>query len=782
MTNTPPIKAPALRSVRGLVLAVNEHGERTDPTTIRQWLRLSTEKFKARKVDLYLPEADERALLPLLEEAAHLGLRLSLRCTPVTPPAILPTLAEAGLLDLALDVSELDAHVLRGWMDQATFVGLPLRLFITAEAISASPDDSLMDLLSEAASVQVSLVDSLTDVSTTAALPPDTIEHIISLIRGLRDRGTEIHCLQIPYCQLPEDLWPTVTQHAQWLTHHQYYRPAALEFVRKLKRLTPARMRQAVEIALGEGASFHNRIDDAVLPWVLEHPWYFYWIWFLHKLTRRLPLRRKQPSPFPEDLTELEALVEAHRTEQRKNLGPICAQCRFHPICDHHTELLKQRLPGRAIVAHPGEPLYDPHAFLDPAVTWYDPIDTQRVQQWSQRAHRVEEAQQRIQRERPTREIPAESYEIQDHKTHRMPASVRWFSFSTAELQSTVLARLSPPFTISVTVGGGMAALMGFAFGRHARLMCPMTAFSHKLTLHVDRDGYYVLLRDGEPVMPTAFEDADLVPEYLGTVVEPRIALTNIDGQIVTQTVLLWEEKPATTPPPPCRHSVVIVCTKYARRLQAALLALAHQEGLEGKGLEVLVGYVPGIDATDDVLDSLAAQCPELTIIRMPFTPQHDRAKGFIINECIDLARGAWITLLDADIMLPPDYFARLDREPEDTRFVVPDGRHMLSPETTARVLLGLSHPWADYDALLESDGEYRHHESEGVPPGFCQSVRRAVLEKIRYQELDHFEGSDWWFSAQVIECFGKETRLEGLRVLHLDHGGSQWYGTDRHY
>ena len=264
-------------------------------------------------------------------------------------------------------------------------------------------------------------------------------------------------------------------------------------------------------------------------------------------------------------------------------------------------------------------------------------------------------------------------------------------------------------------------------------------------------------------------------------IAEPRIALVNIDGQIVTQTVLLWEgaEAPPTSP---CKHSVIIVCNRYARRLQAALLALAHQESLTPDALEVIVGYTPGIDATDDVLDSMVAQFPSLRIVRLPVPPERAQAKGFIINECIDLARGTWITLLDADIMLPPDYFQRLDGQPDEAVFVAPEGRYMLSPEATGQVLLGLVRPWEDYAEALKLDGVGREQESDGVPPGFCQSVRRKVVEAIRYQELDHFEGSDWWFSAQVIERFGKETRLSDLRVLHLDHGGSQWYGARKQF
>ena len=630
-------------------------------------------------------------------------------------------------------------------------------------------------LLARVVSVRVSL-------GKTLRPGRSTLGRIAALLETLQEVGTEGHCLDVPFCQLPESCWSMVANGAQQLAHHQHYRPMAEAFARQMAVLSPSRVHQAVELSLGQGATFHHRIDNAVLPWILKQPWYFFWLWFLHKLTRRLPLRRPVATALPEEQDALEALLQAHREQARANLGPICATCRLHPICDHMTETFKQAFPGRTPRAIPGEPCYDARAFYDPERTWHDAVDTARLHLDERRDALVAAARHRLAAETPTREIPAESYEIEDHVTHRMPASVRWFSFSTAELRSTVLARLSPPFTLSVTVGGGIADHMGFVLGRHTRLLCPMTAFTHKLVLHVDDEGYYVLLRDGAPVLPLAVQEGEAVPERLGSVVEPRLALANIDGQIVTQTVLLWEGQEASEDCPPCTHSVVVVCTRYARRLQAALLALAHQQGLEDGALEVIVGYVPGIDATDDVLDSLERRCPTLRLVRMPFGAAHSRAKGFIINECLDVALGAWITLLDADIMLPPDYFKRLDSQPESATFVVPDGRHLLSPEMTAAILLGLERPWESYEALLESPGEYRHHESDGVPPGFCQSVRRTVFEAIRYQELDHFEGSDWWFSAQVIEQFGKETRLTGLRVLHLDHGGSQWYGTDKQF
>jgi hypothetical protein len=779
--NPPESPPPALRSVRGLVLATNVAGELVERTALRKWFRLSLEKFKAQKVDLCVPQATADAVLPLLEEATHLGLRLSLRTTPDTPPDILSSLAEAGLLDVALEPDALTVEALTPWVRAVESASLPLRLFIDGTRIPKPLDDDLVALIARANSVRIGLHDGIDPKKCPSALPNDTTDRIVGLTSALQARGTEVHCLDIPFCQVPESLWPSIHQGAQQIAHHQHYRPAALEFAHQVRNLPPARIHGAVEISLGEGTSFHNRIDDAVLPWILERPWYFFWIWFLHKLTRRLRLRKPKPVAFPEEISELEAALLGHREEGQRLLGPTCARCAFHPICDHHTETFKQAFPGRPVKNISRPALFDPLAFFDPATAWYDAVDEERSRIGSHGEARLETARHRLATEAPTREIPAEDYAIQDHKTHRMPASVRWFSFSTAELQSTVLARLSPPFTLSVTVGGGIAQLMGFALGRHTRLMCPMTSHDHKLTLHVDANGHYVLLRDEEHVIPVAFGNGDQAPERIGTVAEPRIALANIDGQIVTQTVLLWEDEKTEASRTPT-HSVILVCTKYARRLQASLMALAHQTGIPFDALEVVVGYVPGIDATDDVLDSLSETFPNLHIIRMPFATGHSRSKGFIINECLEVASGSWITFLDADILLPPDYFSRLESQSADTVFVAPEGRQMLSTGETAAVLLGISQPWKNYDLALEAAGEYRHMESEGVPPGFCQSVRRIVLNDVRYEELKHFEGSDWWFGAKVIEKFGEEERLDGLRVLHLDHGGSQWYGTGKQF
>lgn len=782
MPDTAPLSdTPALPSVRGLISGVSHAGALLEQTTLLQWLRLSADKFHLQKVDVYLPETSVEAVQPLLEAAAHLDLRLSVRTTGATSPEVLPGLAGANLLDVALEPAPLTTTALERWNDAARRAGIPLRLVLDGGALPESMPDGLVDAMAQASAVTLSIRHDLAQIPARRPLEPEVINRIASLTARLLERGVDVRCHDIPFCQFPKDVWPAVMQTPQRLADHQHYAPAALDFARKVYPLHPDRAHQAIEITLGKGTSFHSLIDDAVLPWILQRPRFFFWTWFLHKLTRRMPWRRARPASIWHGLPAMEAQLERHQHAQRANLGPECARCRLHPICDHHTETFKAAFPGRAVAAQAGPPIYGPGVFLKTRKRWYDAVDAERLARHAVHAELAREARGRLAREKPTREIPAESYDIQDHETHHMPASVRWFSFSTAMLQSTVLARVSPPFTLSVTLGGGIAELAGFALGRHTRLLCPMTAHNHRLTLHVDPAGRYVLLRDGEHVVPMALHGEDTLPERIGSEVEPRIALANIDGQIVTQTVLLWENGPQHKEAPPT-HSVVIVCTRYARRLQAALLALAHQTGMPANNLEVIVGYVPGIDATDDVLDSLAVAFPAFRLVRAPFPGGFTQSKGFIINECIELARGTWITLLDADIMLPPDYFARLDDLPEQSMFVAPEGRHMLSPDATASLLLGQIRPWEDFDGALELAGERRDRESEGVPPGFCQSVRRAILDEVRYGELDHFEGSDWWFSAQVVERFGKETRLEGLRVLHLDHEGSQWYGTRKQF
>jgi glycosyltransferase involved in cell wall biosynthesis len=210
------------------------------------------------------------------------------------------------------------------------------------------------------------------------------------------------------------------------------------------------------------------------------------------------------------------------------------------------------------------------------------------------------------------------------------------------------------------------------------------------------------------------------------------------------------------------------------------LQCLAHQRDVDLDKLEVVISYVPGIDATDDVIESMRLWHPRLRIVRAPFAEGNTKSKGLLINESVRVASGEWIVLLDSDTLVAPDMFAKMESAVDTAFFLCPDGRKMLTPKDTAKILLGEVKPWEQWEELLQSEGEFRPREADGVPIGFFQAVRKTCLDKVPYIEMDHFEGADWFFGYSMRKVFGEETRLTGTPVLHLDHGGSQWYGTHK--
>jgi len=505
-------------------------------------------------------------------------------------------------------------------------------------------------------------------------------------------------------------------------------------------------------------------------------------MWARHKLTRHLRFLAPKPRPLPETESAYDAALQRYRQERQRTEGPICTTCRYKRVCDGHTVAFQERFPGVAINAVPGEPLVAAPCQNRPRRRYYDALDAERARLPERLVRLAEDTQRLLLETAPTREISPDDYEIVGRYTHHMPGAVRWLSFVRDEFVSTVLARVEPPFTLSFTVGGGIASHAGVSFGRHARLVCPLIDYSHRLTLAVDADGYYALLRDGQIVRPTEFEAATHVPPRLGGILEPRLNLHNIDGMILTQAVSLWEgPRPLRETAADVKYSVVIINTRYTRRLQAALLSLAHQQGVPEGLFEVIIAYVPGIDATDDLIDNVITAYPRMRLVRFPVAEGLAHSKGFMINESMRAVSGKRVLLMDADILLPPDMFVTLEAITEDPPLIAPEGRKMLPPDVTASILLNEIQPWRQYEELLNGPGELRTREAVAIPIGFFQCVRRDVLARIPYHELDHFEASDWHFGREVVETYGPEYRMPGVYVLHLDHGGSQWYGTHKH-
>ena len=773
----------SLRPVRGLICTHNRKGRAFDLTVLKKLIQLNHTVFKVEKIDVRYQSEDMGPLLSLLEFSEEEEVRLSLRSSAPSPPDDLAKLCAAGLFDLFLCTGADNTGAVDAWRSASADNNIPLRVQLHPPFGDDFDANPLAKSLEGVFSVTVALADPF-DVSSGASsggARAQVVSQMNTLVGALSDRNAEVHLMGLPFCLVAEDNLPFAVNRQQFHLDHQHYDIKSYRNALHIHGLGPNATNKFIEIQLGHQTSVHNLIDAGLLPWILEKPWLYTRVWALHKISRHLNFLRHRPRAVPETLEDLTAAAASQHATQRVALGAVCCACRFQRICDHASAEYLEHLPGLSIEAVEGDVVVDPLYFSRGRERNYDSIDAgYRGFQGVQRALGVAGLRV-IDHEAPTREITVDEYEIEDHMTHYMPGAIRWFSFANAELQSTVLARLRPPFTLGFTIGGGIAGQIGFSFGRHTKLVCPMLGYSHRLVLHVDANGHYALLRDRQLVRPTEFEDVPYVPRKLGSVVEPRISIWNIDGQVVTQRLLLWEgSRTEERGLPKPKFSVVIVSTRYARRLQACLLSLAHQQGIDMAQLEVIVGYVPGLDTTDDLIDTLTQAFPDLRIVRSPFTEHHATAKGFMINESVRLASGEWVVLLDSDILLPPRFFCAFEDVAETEHFVAPDGRLMLSPNITARILLGDVKPWEEYESLLASEVEYRHQESDGVPPGFCQCVRRAVFDKVQYQELNHFEASDWHFSANVIELFGKERRFEKMKVLHLDHAGSQWFGTDK--
>jgi len=759
-----------LAPIRGLILAHNARGRMVSQPDLERWIRLSRFVFKTPKIDLLHRACDLTLLQRLRASTEAMDVQFSLRTSCAAPPPPTKRLQSAGLLDVLLCPDRPDAPEFTQWLNRCRDAGLPIRVQFTAPFEQDLDVDAIAKIVNDARVnvVNIALWDPFSNAAPArnAMHSTVTVNQLNVLANAIDRDNIELSIMRMPRNMVDPRLHAHTLNPAEILKDYQQYEPHAYALAEKLWRLGPSWGGKALLMMQGVHTSTNNPIDARLLPWILDYPWIKARVWAAHKLSRhRAPLLRPNSVS-----TDAEALPGARSWLANSTPPDASAVLR------------------KAVIALPGiEKIIEEHdvkvgRYGRPTrPRYYDAIDSARAATSPDIVALAEEANDIVLNRPPDCEIASFDYDIEGLWGRQSPGSMGWFSFTNSEKVSTPLATLESPFTISFTVGGGVAEFAGFCFGRHAKLVCPMVAYAHRIVLHVAEDGRYVLLRDGQPVQPVEFVGEYYAPVRLGNRLEPRISLWNIDGSVGTQAVYVWKgagERPVRNK---AKVSVVMVSTRYARRLQAVLQNLAHQRGIAMDDIEVHVAYVPGIDATGDVLDGLALAHPDLRIVKTAFAPEHTTAKGFMLNECIAKANGDWIVVLDADVLLPPTALAKLADMKDSVKFVVPDGRKMLTPHTTARVLLGEIEPWAVWDVLLEDAGEYRFREAEGVPLGYCQCVRRECLDTVRYEELNHFEGADWKFGQDMRDAFGQEKRLSGLPVLHLDHGSSNWYGASRH-
>ncbi len=753
---------------RGIVATHNRRGSSYSAADVERWIRLTRLAFKTSRIDLLVGAGSVSFVPRWLTYAKELDAVPSLRIH--SPDVVsVPSAGEIG--DVLFVFAGADWDKWETPIKAAADLGVSVRVKMLAPLPSEDFFGKCPKMLAENGVRRVDFVPH--DPFVVMKHHPDAVvfskENLTEYCRFLEaceSEKLEANLYDIPFCFVESAYWRFISHAAQQSAEQSDYEWASRALAQRLFNMGAARARLVLQMLLGQFTSYADPIDRRLLPWILDHPWWRARMLAAKKLSRLIPFFHA-----PHECSgELVSTIG-------RELPPTCETCMLRRICDQGRTPEGRLIEGLSRSPIQGEPILDALTYRGHQRT--SPNDT--LLKWEAPVDLVDAARKAMSSAPPDIHVSSLDYRVEGHWALQLPDSVRWFSLGYSEQCSTPLARLEPPFTLAATFGSGIADFIGFGFGRYARILTPMTAFSHQLVLHVAADGRYVLLRDNDPVPPALFSGLYYVPERLGTVLEPSLSIWNIDNVIGTQNVRIWCGGTKMGATSRAFFSVVTVCTRYARRLQASLLSLAHQRGISADELEVIVAYVPGLDAVEDVLLSIEDTFPHLRIVRCPFSSEDAFAKGFMINESVRMASGEWVVLLDADILLPPDWFEEMKHVPSSTCFVVPDGRKMLPRDITARILLGMTLPWTCWEELREGVGEYRRSEVDGTPIGYCQCVRKSCFELVRYEEMRHFEGADWRFGKDMRERFGMEYRMEGMPVLHLDHGGSQWYGTTAH-
>ncbi|HMQ09844.1 MAG TPA: hypothetical protein PKC21_03990 [Oligoflexia bacterium] len=377
------------------------------------------------------------------------------------------------------------------------------------------------------------------------------------------------------------------------------------------------------------------------------------------------------------------------------------------------------------------------------------------------------------------KKISSSQYTIKNCFFDKMNGSIEWRSIFFNFKKSTVLTTLNTPSLIKAQFSG-TARLIGFYIHDHQFVVCTADKQTHDLSLYIDKNGSYTLMKDGKITHPV-FSKKFHTPARISTQSPVGLAAKSVLGSLITQQIRYWDQNNAVFNNNEINYSIIVVCTRFSRRLEQLLKSICTQDYTTEK-LQIIVCYVPGLDGTDDLLDSLELTYPKISIQRLPFHASKQHHKGFMINQAALNVLGKKVLLTDADIVMPPNLFKILDEKYNKKGFVGAYGRKMLSPTTTAKILLGELNPQQEYNDIIEIDsGELRIDEAKGRPVGFFQLVNTDYLHKVPYQDLPNFEGADAFFAEDISMNCEQPTIAKEITLLHLDHGGSQWYGTKRH-
>jgi len=765
-------------SSRAIIHAQNDDQQWHSILMLKRWMRYLRIVLNADSTDIYLSDHFE-LLPPLLSSAKEMGMTLGLRTSSMALPAHIASVMDSGLQHIHLDLGQSVRNDHISWKEFSETHSTPLRLTFQAPFPTSTASAEWVEEMVGSSVVSVDF--SLKNKSNAGASSlPETMEWLEKVCETLESKNIECNIIDIPFCAVPKTQWKRVHNSPQHRLSHSSYMASSFDLAKTIDSRKPFVGSMIIRVLLSRATLNKEVQDTLMLPWLLRNSYRYLVARIIRRLTIHLRLRKDTPSETSQAAFERE--LKQKQKSDVAELGKVCSECSLKRICDHETSQTSIDWTGFEATSIEGEHVVSPLHFALEQAKSYSAREHDRLNQINIDEDLAQEAIQFITSHEPDKIVTSADYAIENAHFDRMEGGIKWWSITQSEKLTSELGEFDLPFTLSVDVGGGIADFFGIHLGRQCKILTPMEAYRHNFIFHVNEEGHYILLRDRHPVHPSEFEGELYLPLRVGNRLQPRLSAWNIDNCIATQNLRIWSGPSRKSDAArKVKYSIVIVSTKFTRRLQAVLHNLAHQQDFDLGSIEIIICYVPGLDATDDLIDSFSMTFPDIQIIRSPFPEKYMRSKGFLINESAKLTHGEWIMLLDSDTLLAPDYFSKIEALSDTANFIAPDGRRLLPPDTTGAILMGEIKPWEEWETLLNGNGEFRHRETQGIPVGFCQCFRAKYLEKFPYLEVDHFETADMQFGMEMLKEIGEEHRISGRPVLHLDHGGSQWYGAQKH-
>jgi hypothetical protein len=342
--------------------------------------------------------------------------------------------------------------------------------------------------------------------------------------------------------------------------------------------------------------------------------------------------------------------------------------------------------------------------------------------------------------------------------------ALRWLGWNSDE------ARALQSFSLEVEVSG-KAGAAGLSFGAFKDFLVPLDNDdeTHRLGLEIDVGAGSWSFRIDDRLMRRAWWDASV--KSIEDLLDGELRLKVRHAKYVQFRDLKIRKLERT-----CQLTIIITCYRFLQRLRLSLRNWCHQT-VPADAYELLVVNPQSPDGTHEHLAAVARSFPHLRVREIKVESDLAMNKGAMINRAVEMSRGQWIWLTDADCVFSPDCAAQVLRQLNgQTNSLFFGERRFLSTDQTDALLSGRVDGLREFDELAAAAESGRREEFQW---GYTQIVHRSTLAKLHYtEEFNHFAHSDGMFAEACKRAGIKPCKVPGLFCLHLDHPFS-WYGSE---